>query len=305
MGTFFRILLTVFNKFRSHNLSTLFDLIFKRKTGQPLLSVSNHQSVLDDPGLWGALLPYWMIRPDVFRWNICTEDVFFSLPFLTTRMFGAGNVMPLDRSGSLEQPMFRKFYEKLAAGKWCHIFPEGKIFQDWRFDDEQPKLGPFKPGIGKLIAHLPQGVDPIIVRSKLKMLSICKQTPLNACNFHNINSTICYYIDSYLLQVPIYHTGMDRIVPEFQLKKGSKKRSRPISKWPGLGKEVNCYVGKPFSLKGKVNEFRKEHPHALDSWKSSPESIDFYIELTNEIKKKVLELEDQVRKGVIDGEEEL
>ena len=98
---------------------------------------------------------------------------------------------------------------------------------------------------------------------------------------------------------------MDRIVPEFQLKKGSKKRSRPISKWPGLGKEVNCYVGKPFSLKGKVNEFRKEHPHALDSWKSSPESIDFYIELTNEIKKKVLELEDQVRKGVIDGEEEL
>ena len=305
MGTFFRILLTVFNKFRSHNSSTLFDLIFKRKTGQPLLSVSNHQSVLDDPGLWGALLPYWMIRPDVFRWNICTEDVFFSLPFLTTRMFGAGNVMPLDRSGSLEQPMFRKFYEKLAAGKWCHIFPEGKIFQDWRFDDEQPKLGPFKPGIGKLIAHLPQGVDPIIVRSKLKMLSICKQTPLNACNFHNINSTICYYIDSYLLQVPIYHTGMDRIVPEFQLKKGSKKRSRPISKWPGLGKEVNCYVGKPFSLKGKVNEFRKEHPHALDSWKSSPESIDFYIELTNEIKKKVLELEDQVRKGVIDGEEEL
>lgn len=267
VGTFFRILLTVFNKFRSHNSSTLFDLIFKRKTGQPLLSVSNHQSVLDDPGLWGALLPYWMIRPDVFRWNICTEDVFFSLPFLTTRMFGAGNVMPLDRSGSLEQPMFRKFYEKLAAGKWCHIFPEGKIFQDWRFDDEQPKLGPFKPGIGKLIAHLPQGVDPIIV--------------------------------------PIYHTGMDRIVPEFQLKKGSKKRSRPISKWPGLGKEVNCYVGKPFSLKGKVNEFRKEHPHALDSWKSSPESIDFYIELTNEIKKKVLELEDQVRKGVIDGEEEL
>ena len=78
-------------------------------------------------------------------------------------MFGAGNVMPLDRSGSLEQPMFKRFNEKLAAGKWCHLFAEGKIFQKWRFGVDEPQLGAFKYGIGKLIAHMPEGVDPIIV----------------------------------------------------------------------------------------------------------------------------------------------
>jgi hypothetical protein len=40
-------------------------------------------------------------------------------------------VMPLDRSGSIDQPTFRAFHGKLDTGSWCHIFAEGKIRQVW------------------------------------------------------------------------------------------------------------------------------------------------------------------------------
>jgi Acyltransferase len=43
------------------------------------------------------------------------------------RILAGGNVVPLDRSGSLEQPLFQMFQKKIAEGSWCHIFPEGKV----------------------------------------------------------------------------------------------------------------------------------------------------------------------------------
>ena len=42
-------------------------------------------------------------------------------------MLAGGNVVPLDRAGSLEQPLFKMFQQKIAEGNWCHIFPEGKV----------------------------------------------------------------------------------------------------------------------------------------------------------------------------------
>ena len=42
-----------------------------------------------------------------------------------------GNVIPLDRSGSIEQPTFKSFYKLLNKGYWCHIFAEGKVKQNW------------------------------------------------------------------------------------------------------------------------------------------------------------------------------
>ena len=33
----------------------------------------------------------------------------------------------------MEQPMFDDFFNKLNDGGWCHIFPEGRVRQPWRF----------------------------------------------------------------------------------------------------------------------------------------------------------------------------
>eukprot|EP01035_Chromulina_nebulosa_P019900 gene19900-25855_t len=130
----------------------------------------------DDPGIWAAILPWWKVTSNKLRWVLCTEDVFFFKKWLQSILAG-GNVMPLDRSGSLEQPLFEVFKEKLDQGLWCHIFPEG----------------PFKIGVGKLIAH--SVTTPIVL--------------------------------------PIYHKGMDTVVPEKQPQdRRSKKPAKPISIFP-------------------------------------------------------------------------
>ena len=76
-------------------------------------------------------------------------------------------MVPLDRRGPIDQPLLRRFNERLSVGAWCHIFPEGRIFQSWRFKPvDQPDLdlsnspaspqlpailGPLKLGVGKLV----------------------------------------------------------------------------------------------------------------------------------------------------------
>lgn len=122
----FLIILRLFNRVTCVRNNILLDKIFKREEGRGLLTVSNHQSMADDPGLFAAVIPWWKIRPDKMRWVLCTEDVFFWNKILQ-RLLGGGNVMPLDRTGSIEQPLFKAFQEKLADGSWCHIYPEGKV----------------------------------------------------------------------------------------------------------------------------------------------------------------------------------
>jgi monolysocardiolipin acyltransferase len=208
---------------------------------------------MDDPGLFAAFLPFYRILPRCVRWSICTEDVFFAVPFIQPFM-GAGNVLPLDRSGSLFQPAFKMFWEKLNEGGWCHIFPEGRIWQDWRFEPEEPHLGPFKIGVGKMIAHCEEGQEPIII--------------------------------------PMYHRGMDYVIPEKVLKKGSRKASKPRVKFPKIGQKIDVYFGEPFDTKETVDKFKREHPGLLDSWDhNSKEALELYQTLANEVRDKVLEVE--------------
>ena len=262
VGILFSFLLGVLNRFRAHRVEDLLKLVFHRPKGRPLLTVSNHQSVMDDPGLWALLLPYLRLRPEQLRWQICTEDVFFANKHLQ-RLIALGNCMPLDRTGSWLQPLFERFYDKLVGGSWCHIFPEGRVFQNWRFAAGEQRLGPFKPGVGKLVAHCPPGKEPIVL--------------------------------------PLYHTGMDSIVPEVVLshqERMSKKRldrpaaSKPVSLKPNTGCDIRYFVGKPLDFTEKVRLFREEHPGVLDSWNTTTwASLRLYREISNDIRQAVLELE--------------
>jgi hypothetical protein len=51
----------VLNRVRTRNLQGLMQYVDHRDAGRPLLTVSNHMSVMDDPGLWGAILPFWRL----------------------------------------------------------------------------------------------------------------------------------------------------------------------------------------------------------------------------------------------------
>jgi monolysocardiolipin acyltransferase len=258
VGFLFTIILRVFNRFETIRYNFLHFLVFYRSSEKGLLTISNHQSIQDDPGLWAALLPWWFLRTDVFRWVLCTEDVFFYRPWLQS-ILAAGNVMPLDRSGSLEQPLFQVFKEKLESGAWCHIFPEGRIWQSWRFDKDEPHLGPFKVGVGKLIAH--SKVTPVVL--------------------------------------PLYHTGMDDVVPEKQLAdKKSKKPAKPQSIFPRRGKKIRVVVGMPIDFEEKIEKFRATHPGVLENWTSTSESLALYAEITNELRTAMLGIEKEARSQV-------
>ena len=148
----------------------------------------------------------------------------------------------------------------MNGGAWCHIFPEGRIWQDWRFEEGEPKLGPFMAGVGKVIAHCREGREPIIV--------------------------------------PMYHKGMDQIVPEkvLEKKRGGKriKKSSPRVNFPLTGKRVEVWFGEPFDLKDVVQRFRdeKENKGALDFWDTnSLEALTLYQEIANELRVRMIELE--------------
>eukprot|EP01041_Mallomonas_annulata_P009925 gene9925-20640_t len=165
-----------------------------------------------------------------------------------------GNTLPLDRSGSLDQCLFLRFFQELNAGKWCHVFPEGRIWQNWRFDNNETKLGPFKIGVGKILAH-------------------CDNPPII---------------------LPMYHKGMDNIIPEKRPPADKKKTRRPMapkSIIPKMGNKVELYVGDPIDVTPKIQAFNEKYPGILKSWQSTPETISLYTELTNDIRIEVLKLE--------------
>lgn len=79
VASLFGFVLKGLNNFTAYRSDILFDHIWEREEGRGLLTVSNHKSFYDDPGIWSALLPFWRISPEQMRWTICTEDVFFSV----------------------------------------------------------------------------------------------------------------------------------------------------------------------------------------------------------------------------------
>lgn len=170
-----------------------------------------------------------------------------------TKILGAGNVLPLDRTGSLDQPLLRCFQNKLANGSWCHLFAEGRVRQNWRFNEtNEPVLGAFKVGVGKLVSHCP--VTPIVI--------------------------------------PVYHRGMDRVVPEIVPEdRSTKLPSKPISYVPQTGNNIDIYFGEPIDFTERILEFRKKHPGILDNWRTCIASLELYFEITHEIRQRILQLE--------------
>ena len=104
----------------------------QRSPKQGLITVSNHRSLLDDPGIVSCLLPLNIaIQPKYNRWGICSQEYCFNdaLPGLIKGYIGAGQVLPICRGGGINQRLLLDFARHLANGEWCHVFPEGGVWQ--------------------------------------------------------------------------------------------------------------------------------------------------------------------------------
>jgi len=137
--------------------------------GAGVLSFSNHVSLFDDPLLISNL---GQTRYSQVRW-IPADHLNFFGSRLKGLLFSCGKCVPIIRGGGLAQPGFSFLLERLRAGDWVHIFPEGG-----RTREPGARLRtPFKAGIGRLLVEAQPIAMPFYHRGMHKLLPIGSRFP--------------------------------------------------------------------------------------------------------------------------------
>ena len=137
--------------------------------GRGILSFSNHVSLFDDPLLISNL---GATGYDEVRWIPADHHNFFGNA-TKGRLFSSGKCVPIIRGAGLEQPGFDFLLERLNAGDWVHIFPEGG-----RTREADARLRtPFKIGIGRLLVEAQPIAMPFYHRGMHRVLPIGANRP--------------------------------------------------------------------------------------------------------------------------------
>merc|ERR1719410_748845 len=143
VGLAAKLMLRAFNTTRVHGRQHL-DRIFDGSYHAPVISVINHDSCFDDPGLWGAVLsPSQLADTRRMRWGASASEVIFSSKPLET-FWKLGKVIPIVRGWGVDQPAMRFLQDKLDRGGWVNIFPEGKV-------TVSNNINSLRWGVGRLI----------------------------------------------------------------------------------------------------------------------------------------------------------
>ncbi|XP_022222127.1 tafazzin homolog isoform X1 [Drosophila obscura] len=181
VGIFSKILLMLMNKTRVYNKEQLVDLISKRPQGVPLLTVSNHYSCFDDPGLWGMLPLRQACNTNCIRWSMAAHDICFTNKY-HSMFFMFGKCIPVVRGYGVYQEAINLCIEKCAAGQWVHVFPEGKV----NMEKEDLRL---KWGVGRIIYESPkmpiilpmwhEGMDDVLPNVEPYVLQRRKKVTIN------------------------------------------------------------------------------------------------------------------------------
>ncbi len=136
------------NRVRFHGAERLREA---RSRGRGLLTFSNHVSLFDDPWLTACLC-----TPDRNDWRwIAADALNFFGGDVRAVLFNAGKCVPVIRGAGLDQPGMDFLAERLEAGEWVHVFPEGG-----RTRSPLARLRtPMKPGL----AHLVRRSRPLLL----------------------------------------------------------------------------------------------------------------------------------------------
>ena len=125
------------------------------RQGRGLVTVSNHVTAVDDPGVVATLIDAKdFATPGHMRWQMCATDRCFKVRALLP-FFRAGRILPVLRGGGTNHHFVDDVVRKLEEGEWVHVFPTGKR------DPDSRSLGPLKPGVGRMIASCEQ--TPVVV----------------------------------------------------------------------------------------------------------------------------------------------
>uniref|UniRef100_A0A336LR37 Tafazzin family protein n=1 Tax=Culicoides sonorensis TaxID=179676 RepID=A0A336LR37_CULSO len=153
VGFVSKIIIAFLNKTRCYNRQILENAIENRTPGIPLLTVSNHHSCFDDPGMWGLFPLRIACNPNKIRWSLAAHDICFTQTYHSW-FFMFGKCIPVVRGGGVYQPAVDLCIDKLSIGEWVHIFPEAKV----NMTKEVLRL---KWGVGRMIYE--SAVMPIVI----------------------------------------------------------------------------------------------------------------------------------------------
>ena len=132
-----------------------------RTSGEGLVTVCNHASTFDDPGVLSSLIPWSFFMGESahagVRWTLCADEI-CAKNSLREAFFLCGKALPIKRGGGVEQPAMRTAANLLARGDWVHVFPEGRV-------SKNGELGGMRRGLAKLLCDVEMsgGKRPIIL----------------------------------------------------------------------------------------------------------------------------------------------
>ncbi|MCL4126833.1 UNVERIFIED_CONTAM: hypothetical protein GTU68_054075, partial [Idotea baltica] len=136
----------------AHNKETLKRLVLSREN-TPLITVCNHFSCFDDPGVWALLRWRDLWNTNRMRWSLAAHDICFNNA-ISNWFFSAGKCVPVIRGNGVYQQGIDFCLERLNEGSWVHVFPEGKV----NMTLEHVRL---KWGVGRLVYE--SAVPPIVL----------------------------------------------------------------------------------------------------------------------------------------------
>ncbi|GMH43675.1 hypothetical protein BSKO_11597 [Bryopsis sp. KO-2023] len=147
VSLFSKAVLHVMNSTTFVNEARMHELAMRRPEGVGLITVCNHTSTFDDPGVVSNLVPWsYFLQEGKYggiRWTFCAADICFRNEFLR-QFFITGKTLPVERGGGLDQPSLHQVAEMVKRGDWAHVFPEGRV-------SFTGKVLPMKWGVGKMV----------------------------------------------------------------------------------------------------------------------------------------------------------
>jgi len=138
-----RILMQRLNRVEVSGQACIDEARSLQRPGRGLLTFSNHVGFFDDPWLLSCFSgPEW----SSLRWVAADAINFFGTPLKAT-VFNAGKAVPVVRGAGIHQPGMTFLADRLRAGEWVHVFPEGG-----RSREPQGRLRrPLKRGLAQLV----------------------------------------------------------------------------------------------------------------------------------------------------------
>jgi len=158
VGIISRVFLKVFSRTTVVNYDRLLKYLVEREKDQPVITLMNHSSTLDDPMLWGLVplrtLFSWNSN---IRWVMGAKELTFTNP-LTAWFFTNGRTIPTVRGHGIFQPAVNEAIRRMRdEGAWIHVFPEGYVNQGGA------GMRPLRWGVARIISASKSAKFPTVL----------------------------------------------------------------------------------------------------------------------------------------------